>query len=142
MMHCNIGFLYQHAAKCLGYPQAASLEADRYVRRSLLLDAFKIFVQSSSNSNISSSAYSNYKKHCTAKCLGGTDPIGCPWNKTVPDGNLGRASDVIMTDDTKFLRQVTFGYTSKVDKGFIIDNLAVADGVLIDRPQKRVKKQV
>ena len=85
--------------------------------------------------------HSDYKKHCTLKELGGTDVIGCPWYGTIPDGNPGRASDVSMTADTKILRQVPFGCTAKVDKGFIVDNIAIAEGIHIDRPQKRQKKQ-
>ena len=116
-------------------------EADGHARCFMLLDAFEIFTQTSSNPDVSSSTHSEYKKHCTVKFLGGTDPIGCPWNATVPDGNPGRASDVLVTKDTKILRQVPFGYHAKVDKGFIVDNDAADDGVLIDRPQKRLKKQ-
>lgn len=118
------------------------LEADGHARCYLLLDAFEIFTQTSSNPGVASSTHSDYKKHCTVKFLGGTDPIGCPWNGTIPDGNPGRASDVIMTSDTNILRQIPFGGTSKVDKGFIVDNDAIAEGVTIDRPQKRLKKQV
>ena len=59
----------------------------------------------------------------------------------MPDGNPGRASDVLVTNDTKILRQVPFGHTCKVDKGFIADNLAAGEGVILDRPQKRLKKQ-
>ncbi len=47
-----------------------------------------------------------------------------------------------MTRDTKILRQIPFGFTGKVDKGFIVDNEAAAEGVYVDRPQKRLKKQV
>jgi len=118
------------------------IEADGHARCSLLLNAFEIFTQSSSNYNVASSTHSEYKKHCTVKFLGGTDPIGCPWAGTVPDGNPGRASDVIMTVDTKILRQVPFGHTTKVDKGFIVDNEAATEGVVVDRPQKKMRKQV
>ena len=118
------------------------IEADGHARCSLLLDAFEIFTQASSNYNVSSSLHSDYKKHCTVKFLGATDPIGCPWNGTVPDGNPGRASDVIVTSDTKILRQVPFGNTCKVNKDFTVDNLAAMESIVIDRPQKRLKKQV
>ena len=118
------------------------IESDGHARSWLLLDAFEIFCEASSNVNVSSSTHSDYKGHTTVKWLGGTDPIGCPWGATVPDGNPGRASDVLVTNDTKILRQVPFGHTCKVDKGFIADNLAAGEGVILDRPQKRLKKQV
>mmetsp|Transcript_41361 Transcript_41361/g.86823 ORF Transcript_41361/g.86823 Transcript_41361/m.86823 type:complete len:197 (+) Transcript_41361:1400-1990(+) len=47
-----------------------------------------------------------------------------------------------MTVDTKILRQVPFGHTTKVDKGFIVDNEAATEGVVVDRPQKKMRKQV
>ena len=74
--------------------------------------------------------------------MGGCDPIGCPFDKTVPGASPGRASDVFMIDDTKKLRQVPFGSTCKVDKGFIVDNGAAAEGVIIDCSAKQQKKQV
>ena len=117
------------------------IEADGHARCYMLLDAFEIFAQSSSNPNVGSSEHSDYKKHTTVKFLGATDPIGCSWKYTVPDGNPGKASDVLMTADTKILRQVPFGGTCKVDKGFVVDNEAAEEGVLLDRPQKRLKKQ-
>jgi len=117
------------------------IEADGHARCFLLLDAFEIFAQLSSNTNVASSTYSDYKKHTTVKFLGGTDLIGCSWWDTLPDGSPGKASDVIMTADTKILRQVPFGHFVKVDKGFIVNNLGASEGVHIDRPQKRLKKQ-
>jgi hypothetical protein len=125
----------------MNYP-TRFIEADGHARCYLLLDAFEIFAQSSSNYNVASSTYSDYKGHPTIKWLGATDPIGCPWNMTVPDGNPGRISDVVVTEDTKILQQVPFGHTCKVDKGFIVDNEAALEGVVMDRPQKRLKKQV
>ena len=77
------------------------IQADEHAQCFLLLDAFEIFTQASSNYNVASSTYSDYKKHCTSKFLGGCDPIGCPFDNTVPDANPGRASDVFMIDDTK-----------------------------------------
>jgi hypothetical protein len=118
------------------------IEADGHARCWLLLDAFEIFVQSSANYNVSSSTHSDYKKHCTLKMLGATDSIGCSWAAIVPDGNPGKASDIHMTEDTDILRQVPFGHTAKVDKGFLVDNLAAAEGMHIDRPQKRLRNQI
>jgi len=118
------------------------IEADGHARCYLLLDAFELFCQQASNPNVASSTHSDYKKHCTVKFLGGCDSIGCPWADTVPDGYPGRASDVTMTSDTNILRPLPFGSTVKVDKGFIIDNEGKAEGVNVDRPQKRRKKQV
>ena len=118
------------------------LEADGHARCSLLLDAFEVFTQSSSNPNVASSTYSDYKKHNTVKFLGGCDPIGCPYEKAVSDGWPGRASDAFMTGNTKILRQVHFGNTAKVDKRFLVNNIAAGEGVDIDRPDKRKRKQV
>lgn len=123
------------------YP-ANFIEKDGHARCFMLLDAFEIFCQASSNPNVSSSTHSDYKKHCTVKFLGGCDPIGCPWCTSVPDGNPGRASDVIMTTDTKIMQDVPFGGKVKVDKGFLVDNEAAAEGVKLDRPQLRKQKQV
>ena len=118
------------------------IEADGHARNYLLLDAFEVFTQQSSNVNVASSTHSDYKGHCTVKFLGAVDPIGCPWAGTVPDGNPGRLSDVLATMDSKILRQVPFGGTAKADKAFIVDNEAAKEGVVIDRPQKRLKKQI
>ena len=118
------------------------IEADGHARNFLLVDGVENFSQQSSNVNVASSTHSDYKKHYTVKFLGCCDSIGCTWDGTVPDGSTGRASDVMMTRDSKILRQVPFGHTVKVDKGFIVDNIAAAEGVVVDRPQKRLKKQV
>ena len=58
------------------------------------------------------------------------------------DGSPGKASDDFVSSNTKILRQVSFGFTSKVDKGFIVDSAAAAEGVIIGRPVKRQKKQI
>jgi hypothetical protein len=108
----------------------------------MLLDAFEVFAQEAHNPNVSSSTHSDYKKHCTVKFLGGVDPIGCSWAGTVPDGSPGKASDPIMTRDTQILRQVHYGNTCKVDKGFIVDDIGSSEGVVIDRPQVRKRGQV
>lgn len=118
------------------------IEQDGDARTFMLLDATEIFVQGSSNPNVSSSTHSDYKKHCTCKILAGTDPIGCPWGEIVPDGNPGRVSDVMMTEETHILRQAPFGSTVKVDKGFIVEHQAAAEGVVMDRPMKRLRKQI
>jgi hypothetical protein len=102
----------------------------------------EIFCQKSSNPNVSSATHSDYKKHNTIKFLGAVDPIGCSWNGTTPNGYPGHASDVVATRHSKILQQVPFCYFCKVDKGFLVDNIAVDDGVTIDRPQKRLKGQV
>ena len=49
---------------------------------------------------------------------------------------------MVQTDDTKILRQAPFSSVVKADKAFILDNDAAAEGVSIDRPPKRQKKQV
>ena len=118
------------------------IEVDGHARCWALLDACEYFLQQSSNGNVASSTHSDYKKHCTVKFLAACDSIGCTWDGSVPDGNPGKASDPVMTRDTKILRQIPFGFTGKVDKGFIVDNEAAAEGVHVDRPQKRLKKQV
>jgi hypothetical protein len=117
-------------------------EVDGHARNFLNLDATEIFVQKSSNNNVASSTYSDYKGHETAKFLAACDPIGCVWGDCVPDCNPGHISDVVLTADTKILRQVPATGTCKVDKGFLIENEAAAEGVVSDRPQKRLKQQV
>ena len=117
------------------------IEADWHACCSLLLDAFEVFTQQSSNNNVASSVHSDYKQHCTVKFLGGCDNVECTWDGTIPNGNPGRMSDVTVPMYTKILHQVPFGFTCKVGKGFIIDNNTFVEGVVIDRPQKCLKKQ-
>ena len=76
------------------------IESDGDARCWLLLDAFELFCEGSSKSMFPLLRI----RTTTVKWLGGTDPIGCPWGATVPDGNPGRASDVLVTNDTKILR--------------------------------------
>ena len=118
------------------------IEADNSARTFMLLDAFEVFAQSSSNPHVRNATHSDYKKHSTVKCLGGCDPIGCPWNNSITEGRVGRASDTFFTISSKILREVPCGWTAKVDKGFPVDNEAVKDGVKIDRPAKRKRNQV
>ena len=115
------------------------IEADGDAKCFLLLDAFKIFAQQSSNPNVASTTYSDYKGHCTIKFLCGVDNIGCPHAKTVPDGGMGRHADGSMTKESGILKETPFSHSCKTDKGFIIDNDAAAEGVIIDRPQKQMK---
>ena len=105
------------------------------------LDTFEVFTHSSSNKNVASSTYSNYKKHCTAKFLGACDTIGYTWGALVPDAYPGRISDPVLTELTKIMRQVHYGNRCQVDKGFIVENIAMKEGVDIDRPAKKKKKQ-
>ena len=123
------------------YPQRF-VEADGHAMCFMLLDAFEIFTQSSSNPNVASALHSDYKKHATAKFLGATDPIGCAWDQSVSDAYPGKASDVFATQDSEILKQVPYGHKTKVDKGFICDNIAIECGNHLDRPQKRLKGQV
>jgi len=116
-------------------------EADGHCRCFLLLDGVEFFAQSSSNPNVASTTYSDYKGHATVKFLGGCGTIGEVPAKGVPDGNGGRASDVMMTDYSNILQIIPFGNTGKVDKGFTIENIAAREGVIIDRPPKRRKNQ-
>jgi hypothetical protein len=92
-----------------------TFEVDGHARNCLNLDATEIFVQKSSNNNVASSTYSDYKGHETAKFLAACDPIECVWGDCVPDANPGRISDVVLTADTKILRQVYASGTCKVD---------------------------
>ena len=108
----------------------------------MLLDACEYFTQESSNPNVAASTHSDYKSHCTVKLSGACDPIGCTWEGSIPDGNPGRKSNVVATEDSKILRQIFFGHTAKADKGFIVDSEAAEEGVLVNRPQKRMCKQI
>ncbi|KAL7534641.1 hypothetical protein ACHAXR_006013 [Thalassiosira sp. AJA248-18] len=118
------------------------IEADGHSRCSMLLDASEIFVQQSSNTNVASSTHSDYKGHTTVKFLGACDPIGCVPAKFISEDNPGRAGDGLITKHSNILHEVPFGHTVKVDKGFLIENDAAALGVHVDRPQKRLQKQV
>ena len=117
------------------------IEADGHAMCFLLLDAVEIFAQKSSNPNVASTTYSDYKKNPTVKFLAGSGTVGETAAKFVPDGNGGKGSDVMMTDDTNILAVVPFGNTCETDKGFIVDNIASREGVRIDRPQKQKRYQ-
>ena len=116
--------------------------ADGHVCCFLLLHAFEIFAQQSLNLNVASSTYSNYNGHCTVKVLGGIDNIGCSHAKTISAGSQCRHADGSMTAESKMLREIPFGFTIKMDKGFIVDNEAVHKGVIVDRPTKRLCHQI
>jgi len=47
-----------------------------------------------------------------------------------------------MTHKSKILKQVPFSHTCKTDKDFLIDNEGTTEGVIINRPQKRLCHQV
>ena len=81
---------------------------------------FEVFTQTSSNKNVAASTYSDYKKHCTSKFLGGCDTIGYTWAGLIPDAFPGRISDPELTDITKICRQVHYGNKVQVDKGYDI----------------------
>ena len=118
------------------------IEADGHAHNFANLDAVEIFCEQSSINNVAASTHSDYKSHCTIKFLNECDNIGCTWDGMIPDGNPGKAADTFMTGDTKILRQIPFGCTAKVDKGFLVDNKDAVEGIVIDCPQKRLKKQV
>ena len=61
----------------------------------------------------------------------------------LPEGSCDDWWAIIhMMEVTHISRQVPFGHTAKVDKGFLVDNLAAAEGMHIDRPQKRLRNQI
>ena len=78
----------------------------------------EIFAQKSSNNSVASSTFSDYKKHTTVKFLADCDPVGCIWPEIVSDGNPGKISDVVQTEETGIILQVPYGHTIKTDKGF------------------------
>ena len=49
---------------------------------------------------------------------------------------------MVATKHSKSTRQIFFEHTGKANKAFIVDNEAAEEGVLIDRPQKRLRKQI
>jgi hypothetical protein len=123
------------------YPQRI-IEADGHARCFGCCDGTEIFCQQSANNNVASATHSDYKGHNTIKFLVYCDPIGCIWGDCVPDGNPGKISDVVATEDTEILRKCCpFGSTTKTDKGFLVDNQAAEVGVINDRPTKRQKHQ-
>lgn len=81
------------------YPQRFR-DADGHTKCFMILDACEFFAQSSSNPNVSSTTFSDYKGKETIKALGSCGPIGEVAGKFVPDAKGGRASDVMMTDYT------------------------------------------
>jgi len=123
------------------YPKQL-IKANGHARCFLLFDAFEIFAQQSSNPNIASITYSNYKGHCTIKSFGAVDTIGYPHAKTIFDGRTGRHADGSMTHETQILKQVSFSHTCKTDKGFLINNKAATEGIVINRPKKRLRHQM
>jgi hypothetical protein len=114
------------------YPQRI-IEADGHARCFGCCDGTEIFCQQSANNNVASATHSDYKGHNTIKFLVFCDPIGCIWDGCVPDGNPGKISDVVATEDTLILRECCpFGSTVKTDKGFLVDNQAAREGVVND----------
>ena len=89
------------------------IKEDGHACTFLLLNRFEIFTQQSSNVNVASSTRSDYKKYCTIKFLGGINPVGCPWNTTVPGGNPGCISNDMATVDTKFFDSFLLGTRAK-----------------------------
>ncbi len=116
-------------------------EADGHVMCFMILDAVEFFAQSSSNPNVSSTTFSDYKNHSTVKFLAGCGVLGEVFGESVPDGNGGRGSDVMMTDHTNILVLVPFGWYGKMDKGFTVEDIAAREGARVDRPQKRLRNQ-
>jgi len=72
--------------------------------------------------------------------VGDTDNIGCPHAKTVSADSQGQHADGRMTAESKMFREIPFGFTSKMDKGFI--NKAAHEGAIVDRPMKRLHHQI
>jgi hypothetical protein len=107
----------------------------------MLLDATEAFADTASMKTVNSILYSAYKHHSTMKWLVGADPIGTVWNDSISDGHGGSVSDPVFTQITKFLKQVPFGAAVEVDKGFLIENMCAALGVLCVRPMKFLKNQ-
>jgi hypothetical protein len=135
---CNMFPRLTHSQMLRAYPTRL-IEANGNARCFLLLDAFEIFAQQSSNLKVASTTYSDYKGHCTIKCLDAVDTIRCPHAKTVPYVGTSRHADGNMTHETQILKQVPFSHTCKTDKGFLIDNEAMAEGITINHPQKRLR---
>ena len=65
--------------KCANHFQHTASKRMAMLVRFYCSMGFEVFTQQSSNVNVASLTYSDYKKHCTVKFLGGFDPIGCPW---------------------------------------------------------------
>ncbi|KAL7484097.1 LOW QUALITY PROTEIN: hypothetical protein ACHAW6_009742 [Cyclotella cf. meneghiniana] len=90
-----------------------------HVRNFLLLDAVEASGEKSSNNNVASATYSDYKKHTTVKLLAMCNPIGFVWYGIVPNGNSGKISHVVATAEQKFCTKFHLETHSRLTKVFL-----------------------
>ena len=112
-----------------------------HARLFMMLDATEIFADTASMKSVNSILYSAYKHHSTLKWLVACDPIGTTWDDSITEGYPGSISDPIQTFITEILKQVPFGWSVEVDKGFLIENDCAWLGIYCIRPSKFLEKQ-
>lgn len=138
----SIMFLTPTRSQLLGAYPYRFIRAFGDARSFMLLDATEVQAQIVHMTSAHTAMYSDYKNHDTVKHAASCDPIGCPFNESVPmDGYPGFLSDPILTEKTGILSCIPFGMVVEVDKGFLIDNLCAQLGIGCHRALKKLKHQ-
>ena len=113
-----------------------------HARIMMNLDASDVKGQTSRFSESQTACYSIYHSQTGAKLLAGCTPIGglpAPW---VPAAFPSGVSDEVMTEKTGIIKDnLRYGDAVNVDRGFCFENYAIKYGVLVIRPQKKMRGQ-
>ena len=105
---------------------------EKYPKTTCIIDCSETFIQRPQNLRIRAQTYSNYKGHNTVKYLVGMAPHGHVMFISRAYG--GRASDVFITEDSKFLDYLRPGDEIMADRGFTIDELLFPRRVKLNIP--------
>lgn len=104
----------------------------KFPHMGLVLDCTEVFMQHTGQSEIGKLFWSDYKKHHTVKILVGINSAGRV--AFVSTCKPGKISDKHITDVSKVLKYIPEGWTTMVDKGFLIDDLAGVHDIKVVRP--------
>jgi len=106
-----------------------------------LIDATEFYTNSDIRLKINSILYSHYKGHTTLTFLIGVDAIGTTWDEMVSNGYGGSISDPQITRISERLSKIPFGMFMEFDKGFLMENDCVKEGVGVVRQIKMMTGQ-
>ena len=94
-----------------------------YPKTRCIIDCTEIFIETPSSLDNQAMCWSEYKYHCTIKCLIGISPTGLI--SYVSKGYGGRASDKYIVEDSGFLQLIEPYDQIMADRGFKIRDLLV-----------------
>ena len=136
-----ISFLYSHLREIDWMPDPQQVKStlphifrDKYATTYIIIDGSEIFLETSSDLQLQSSTWSNYKHHNTAKFLIGCTPNGAV--SFVSSLHVGSISDVELTKESGLL-QVLEGKNNisvMADRGFTIRDQLETIGVELNMP--------